>query len=112
MLTGEIAWDIDLIKDIFDARDAELILSIPLHANVRNTSYWRYEKMGHYSVKSSYICIQKAKANHNSADNSGFWRKPWQLKLPSKVKSFLWHVVSGGLPTKDLLRSRQYVSHL
>lgn len=32
------------------------------------------------------------------------WTRSWKLKLPPKVKSFLWQVCSGSLPTYDRLR--------
>lgn len=106
MHIGEKKWDLDVIHDIFEDRDVELILSIELGGNNKDTWYWRFEKMGHYSVKSAYIRLQENKGDHSTVDNSGFWRKLWQLKLPSKVKNFLWRVVSRLLPTKDLLRVR------
>ncbi|KAM6562357.1 hypothetical protein CsatB_022355 [Cannabis sativa] len=31
--------------------------------------------------------------------NSDFWRQLWQLKVPPKVKNFLWRAVTGTLPT-------------
>lgn len=103
MQIGSVAWDVDLIRDIFEERDADLILSIPLREDDRDTWYWCHEKMGHYSVKSGYIVLQEAKPSIITADNSGFWRKLWQLKIPSKMKNFLWRAVTNCLPTKDLL---------
>lgn len=44
---GENWWDEDLVKDIFEERDINLILSIPLNDNDNN--YRRPEKLGHYS---------------------------------------------------------------
>lgn len=72
MVTGEKIWDTDLIKDLFDERDADIILSIPLGEEDKDTWYWRREKMGHYSVKSAYITIQEAKTVNQMNDNSGF----------------------------------------
>lgn len=104
MHIGRKQWDLDIIHDIFEERGADLILSIELGDNKKDTWYWRrYEKMGHYSVKSAYIRLQENKGNHNTVDNSGLWRKLWQLKLPSKIKNFLWRAVSRCLPTKDNL---------
>ncbi|XP_074327095.1 uncharacterized protein LOC141665037 [Apium graveolens] len=104
---GEKAWDVDLVLDIFEARDADLILSIPLSENEKDTWYWRHEKMGQYSVKSGYKLLQTAKDQSNTADNSGFWRKLWNLKIPNKVKNFLWRASTNCLPTKDMLHSRR-----
>ncbi|XP_074356428.1 uncharacterized protein LOC141696142 [Apium graveolens] len=82
----EKAWDIELVLDVFEERDAELILSIPLTENDKDTWYWRHEKMGHYSVKSGYNVIQASKNQPNTVDNSRFWRKLWNLKIPNKAR--------------------------
>lgn len=63
--------------------------------------------MGMYSVKSAYIAIQEEKFQSHTADNSGFWRRMWNFKIPAKVKNFLWRATSNFLLTKDLLRSRR-----
>lgn len=39
--------------------------------------------------------------------NSGFWRQLWNLKIPLKVKHFLWRAASGCLPTRDVLRMKR-----
>ncbi|XP_060969941.1 uncharacterized mitochondrial protein AtMg00310-like [Cannabis sativa] len=41
----------------------------------------------------------KNKPQHSSADNSGFWRKMWHLKIPPKVKNLLWRAITDCLPT-------------
>lgn len=104
MSIGGKLWDEDLILDVFNERDASLILSIPLDGNDKDTWYWWYEKLGFYSVKSAYVHLHEAKRGVNMANNSGFWRKLWQLKIPSKIKNFLWRAATGCLPTRDLLR--------
>lgn len=100
---GERAWDTELVLDVFDTRDAELILSIPLLENTKDTWYWRHEKLRHYSVKSGYNIIQASKYQVNTADNSGFWRQLWNLKIPNKIKKNLWRASTNCLPTKDML---------
>lgn len=37
-------WDKDLVHDMFNSRDASLILSIPIQRNRTDTWYWRREK--------------------------------------------------------------------
>lgn len=91
---------------MFNDRDANLILSIPLGDEIEDNWYWRHEKMGTYSVKSAYAVLQNAKRGIQE-DNSGFWRKLWNLKIPPKVKNFLWRAVNNCLPTKDMLRAKQ-----
>lgn len=61
MVTGEKRWDEELIADIFDQRDAEIILNIPLDDRVNDNWYWRKDKMGLYSVKGGYLLLQTQK---------------------------------------------------
>lgn len=51
MITGEKIWDEDLIRDVFDDRDANIILNIPLNEEVKDNWYWRNDKLGAYTVK-------------------------------------------------------------
>lgn len=81
------SWDKDLILDIFDDRDASIILSIPLNIEEEDSWYWRHEKFGRYSVKSAYALIQDGKPNNNVQDNSGFWRCLLNLKISPKIKN-------------------------
>lgn len=63
--------------------------------------------MGFYSVKSAYAKLRDQKEALNARDSPGFWRKLWNLKIPLKVKHFMWRANSGTLPTKDILISRR-----
>lgn len=58
MISGKIEWDIDLIKDIFLERDANLILSVPLGTTEADVWFWKWDKLGHYTVKSAYEAIK------------------------------------------------------
>ncbi|KAL8103095.1 hypothetical protein AgCh_027577 [Apium graveolens] len=100
-------WDEDLVNDVFDRRDASIILTIPLNNDIEYTWYWSRERLGNYTVKSAYLMIQESKAGIMLEANSGFWQKLWNLKIPPKVKHFLWRASSNCLPTKDLLRQKQ-----
>lgn len=97
------SWDIDLVEDVFDSRDASIILSIPIDKEVDDSWYWGNDKFGDYSVKSAYLLLEGEHNEPSSASNSGFWRKLWILKIPPKVKNFPWHACSNCLPIKDML---------
>ncbi|XP_017217507.1 uncharacterized protein LOC108195085 [Daucus carota subsp. sativus] len=74
MVSGENKWDEDLLEDIFDERDINLILSIPLQNNSPDSWYWKYAKCGGYSVKTAYRRIQDSKPGQNSSVNPCFWK--------------------------------------
>lgn len=113
LVTGESRWDEDFIHDMFDARDANLILHIPLSQSADDTWYWRKERLGDYSVKSAYMYLQELKGiNHNFAEGR-WWKRLWSLKIPAKVKHFMWRASTACLPTKSQLRLKHvYVGDL
>ena len=78
-------WDTDLVLDMFDTREASIILSVPLNTEVEDTWFWRKEKLGNYSVKSAYLIMEENRNDNSTNANSGFWRKLWNLKIPPKV---------------------------
>ena len=41
------------------------------------------------------------------ASMKAFWRRLWKMKVPNKIKNFLWHACSDALPTRcNLLRRK------
>lgn len=93
--------------ELFNERDASLILSIPGRAMNDDSWYWSKEKLGNYSVKSAYSLIQENKPAYHTSENYGFWRNLWNLKVPQKVKHFFWRAATNSLPSKTQLRSRR-----
>uniref|UniRef100_A0A803PKP8 Reverse transcriptase domain-containing protein n=1 Tax=Cannabis sativa TaxID=3483 RepID=A0A803PKP8_CANSA len=107
MKVGVREWDTEILEDVLSIRDQQLVLSVPLSSDVDSDGwYWSKEKHGFYTVKSGYNCLQEFKGTWTTENNSGFWRAMWQLKLPPKVKNFLWRTCSKCLPTKSQLRIR------
>lgn len=89
-------------------RDALLILSIPLQRREDDSWFWRKDKLGQYTVKSAYAAIREGITNNHSSSNSGFWNKIWNLKIPLKIKHFIWRAINRDcLPTKEMLISRK-----
>ncbi|XP_060967135.1 uncharacterized protein LOC133035353 [Cannabis sativa] len=105
---GNMCWDEEVLEDLFEPRDIDLIRNIPLPLTLNMDSwYWAFEDYGNYSVKSAYRALQVLNERWNSQDNSGFWKKFWYLKLPPKVKNFLWRALSNCLPTLVLLQIKR-----
>uniref|UniRef100_A0A803Q3L9 Reverse transcriptase zinc-binding domain-containing protein n=1 Tax=Cannabis sativa TaxID=3483 RepID=A0A803Q3L9_CANSA len=100
-------WDYEIINDLFNDRDKDLILTIPISpSNSVDTWYWSKEVSGDYSVKSAYSLIQDLKVSPSSSNSSGLWRDVWSLKIPPKVKEMLWRTLSNCLPTRAQLIHR------
>ncbi|XP_060961042.1 uncharacterized protein LOC133031536 [Cannabis sativa] len=95
METDTLAWDVDLVHDTFNERDANLILSISLSSSrLCDVWYWSLESSGHFSVKSVYKFLQLSKELGAHDDNSVFWNTLWKLSVPPKVKDLLWRAAT------------------
>lgn len=63
-------------------------------------------------MKSAFKMIQELKGEWSPNDNSGFWRRLWNLKIPHKVRNFLWRACNDYIPTRaSLLSKRVSVSY-
>lgn len=76
---------------------------------------WPKCKTGSYSVRSSYqlLCQAEAIGAPSRSLDEGvkrFWKNIWRLKVPNKVKVFLWRACSSALPTKVGLHKRKIVN--
>jgi hypothetical protein len=75
---------------------------------------WNYNKNGRYSVKSGYHLQWRhtfgPRANQLALPGTSalnpVWKTVWQLKLPSKIKIFLWRALHGIIPLKSILANR------
>lgn len=85
---SENQWNRDVILNLFEARDASLIMAIPVNIAENDSWYWKYDKLGDYSVKSAYRHIRELKENNRSEDNSGFWKLTLEFKNSTKNKAF------------------------
>lgn len=105
---NEAAWDTECVRDVFEPREAELILNIPLsHRRPADTWIWIHDSRGRYTVKTSYRKLV------GEAHDARPWKKLWDLKVPPKVIiSFCWQLVSGYLPTRDALFAKHVACSL
>ncbi|CAL2258639.1 unnamed protein product [Prunus armeniaca] len=114
LFTSSGQWNVPLLKDIFWDKEVDAILRIPLVSLASHDCLlWHYERNGMYSVMSGYWlgCLEKDKMCGESsagADlNSTFWKKIWALKIPNKIKFFLWRCVWDLLPCGQTLFKRK-----
>ena len=104
MEENEKRWDVEILNDICNDRDAQLILQIPLVNEDRNDSWlWLLDDKGNFTVKS---CYRKLVGEYNVAD-AWFWKKLWALEVPGKVGHFIWRVCRTCLPTAAALTDKR-----
>ncbi|KAK4406046.1 hypothetical protein Sango_0611100 [Sesamum angolense] len=89
----------------------DLILGIPLgHLGLEDQIVWHHTKNGIFSVRSAYHLArtleEKPCSSTSMTAESDWWRKLWQLKLPSKIKVFTWRACLNALPTAANLNKR------
>ena len=58
-------------------------------------------------MKSAYRVLTAHLSTTPPNHNLALWKKVWSIKLPPKVKNFLWRLYNHCLPTKDLLIYRR-----
>ena len=109
-------WNINLIDRCFHPLEARLIKSLPLSSiPLPDSLVWSSEKSGSYCVKSGYklLCnLHNLDTNHLQISESqlGFWKSIWKMKVPGKIKHFIWKACTNSLPTKDNLMKRKILN--
>jgi hypothetical protein len=100
-------WDEQMLNDNFNPTDLSRILRISLSQNVdEDFVAWHLTKSYSFSMKSAYYF----EWNHingrrlTRADEQGptslnrVWDNLWKLKIPSKIKFFVWKALHGTIP--------------
>ncbi|XP_062100125.1 uncharacterized protein LOC133806004 [Humulus lupulus] len=104
-------WDEIFIRNIFTKEDADSILSIiPGPLDSRDKRIWHYNQNGEYSVRSGYQVAIREKERvegSNMRETESWWKKVWSLRVPPKIKLFLWKLSNKWLPTNSVLFCRK-----
>ncbi|XVE54414.1 hypothetical protein DITRI_Ditri03aG0079200 [Diplodiscus trichospermus] len=107
MMPNSFAWDVELIEELFCARDIDEILRIPLVRNISGDKcIWAHSKDGTYTVKSRYRRAMQVFNDDTDFRVSGDWRKIWKLNIPPKIRTFAWQAARCCLPTRENLQRR------
>ncbi|KAL5548938.1 hypothetical protein UlMin_024571 [Ulmus minor] len=105
-----LGWNTQLLEETFWPIDIAEITNITVPRNREaDKLWWFFEKKGSYTVKSGYklACdLNNPIFDSTSAGGSNWWTTLWTLKLPPKIKIFLWRSCLNALPTKDNLVKR------
>nr|POF23153.1 putative ribonuclease h protein [Quercus suber] len=105
-------WNSGLIDQIFFPWEAESIKNMPVSFRTDSDLLtWPWTADGGYSVKSAYqILANEALSSQAGSSNPEaskiLWSGIWKLKVPNKVKHFMWRASNESLPTKFNLCAR------
>ena len=107
-------WKVSLVKQLFLPHEADMILGIPLSfKRSPDRIAWAPTPSGIFTTGSTYKLIVSGAMNSfagsSNLDNQRkFWRGLWQLRVPNKIKMFVWRAYNDALPTMDNLY-RQHI---
>ncbi|KAK3230764.1 hypothetical protein Dsin_002645 [Dipteronia sinensis] len=97
-------WNTQLIRGNFNLEDTNLILQIPIvKVNREDNTLWHFNENGKYSVKSGYWLghrLGNMIGPSNISHRSSWWNTFWRVKIPMKVKMFIWKACQDWIPTK------------
>ncbi|KAG7540714.1 Reverse transcriptase domain [Arabidopsis thaliana x Arabidopsis arenosa] len=105
-------WDLESLREHFFPRDVELILKIKPVISSEDFYVWEHTKSGEYSVKSGYwFAFQREKADLICEFQMQPSIQPikdliWKSLTPTKIRNFMWKVISGAVPVVDKMMSR------
>ncbi|WOL10644.1 hypothetical protein Cni_G19403 [Canna indica] len=106
-------WNTTAVCALFPPTVADTILKINI-PTWHDKWVWHYNTNGAYTVASGYH-LSESMSLHLSSSTSAIpsfrWRSIWKLKVPPRVKVFLWRLMHDCLPLKDGLRHQQIVIH-
>uniref|UniRef100_A0A803QFX1 Reverse transcriptase zinc-binding domain-containing protein n=1 Tax=Cannabis sativa TaxID=3483 RepID=A0A803QFX1_CANSA len=110
LIDGSGAWDLNALSHYFLRLDIDAILSIPLrNGGCEDQWCWHYTSNGCYTVKSGYVVALDLATERNggsSVNQASWWNDLWKLKIPQKVKIFLWRMYHRALPANSQLIKR------
>ena len=108
-------WNVYLLERVFQPFEAQKIKSIPLCLIPQeDTLIWPKTKYGQYSMKLGYqlLCAKELSGLASGSSNEvnrRIWSSLWRLKVPNKVKTFVWRACFESLPKMVNLARRRVV---
>ena len=112
------SWNVDFLLHFLSLEDQQAILDLPIGDITRGDRLvWAASSNGQYSVKSGYRWLQTRSLDVRDTRLPGvrlipqaLWRIIWHLKVPPKLRHFLWLSLHHGLPARAVLHKRRLSS--
>ncbi|XP_075675023.1 uncharacterized protein LOC142644259 [Castanea sativa] len=108
---GVFKLPIGLCKDI-EAMISELVRQIQVCVGgEEDVLIWPLTTDGGYSVQSAYHMLVAAEdclipSSSSLAHAHAVWKEIWKMKVPNKIRHFIWRAVKDSLPTKVNLKAQ------
>ncbi|CAN1314816.1 Putative ribonuclease H protein At1g65750 [Linum perenne] len=106
-IPGTKQWDIKLIEELFNERDAKAISEMPLGRSTEpDQAIWHFSKNGVVSVRSAYRVWTDQMSTITLHHSEGHWEGLWNIHSPPKAKIMAWRLARNIIPTRETLRQR------
>ena len=105
-------WDPGRLENCLIPWEADLVRRIQVcEAEAEDTLVWPLTNDEDYSVRSAYRLLVSAESNLQPSSlvlgsNGLVWKKIWKMKVPPKIRHFIWRAAKDALPTKQNLQAR------
>ncbi|KAK8629910.1 hypothetical protein V6N13_078727 [Hibiscus sabdariffa] len=114
ILPDERRWNLGKLESLFSTEEVEAIISVPIGGeDTKDELIWSGSRNGQYSVKSGYYIlsvndIEEEVPGHSedTLRNRPLWKSLWKLKVPPKIRAFLWKLCHNILPTRGVLSNQ------
>ncbi len=109
-------WKEHLIDSIFWSEEVAQIKSILVSSTRLDSLVWQLgTPAGIFTTKSAYQMLAEDKNRHTGSSSNperlhAFWKGIWRVKVPHKIRVFMWRACSSILSTKTSLFKRGVTS--
>jgi len=101
------SWKMDMVEKIFNDVDVQVIQNIPLmNSQANDLLIWNQSASGNFTMRLAYHLMEKMICN-STLKVEGNWYLIRALRIPPKVKYFLWHTLRSGLPTRTRFQQKE-----
>ncbi|XP_074322799.1 uncharacterized protein LOC141659771 [Apium graveolens] len=100
-------WNTNLVRECFLEEDAIVVLATTIpQRDIADRVVWTGAKNGVYNAKSGYHYWFNLRYGTGSVPQSVWWKRVWHLKIPQKVKVFIWRFCRNVVPVRKRLSAR------
>jgi len=109
---GTKSWNVEVLQNYFYPWEVDAIRKIYVsEACNLDCLVWPKTSDGSYSVKSAYQMLATEAINEAPSLSGGtdtkVWKTIWKIRVPPKIRHFMWRLAIDSLPTKQNIARRQ-----